>query len=93
MTKTRELFNLKGLNKRTNGIYATIDLPNEDWFHCDFDKTFISEERQISLFNMFKLSEENLWQAGRHQVTIEFEGKFESGIPIKPVIVDLHLIL
>jgi hypothetical protein len=93
MTKTKELFNLIGLNKKTEGIYATIEVGNEDWFHCPFDTKFISIERQDSLFNMFKLSEENLWKAGRHQVTIEFEGKYPSGIPIKPVIVDLHLIL
>lgn len=88
----REEFKLIGLNKRVNGAYATVECGKEDWFHSDFDETKVSPEAQLSLWRMFKYSEENLWKVGPHTVTVEFS-HYTNDVPINPIIVEVKIIL
>jgi hypothetical protein len=89
----KEEFKLIGLNKKKNGAYATVECGTEDWFHSDFDESKVSVEAQNSLWRMFKFSEENLWKAGRHTVTVQFDGWSSGYVPINPIIIDVNVIL
>ena len=84
-------FKLKGLNRKAKtGIYATVDLPKEDWFHSDFDESVISIDRQYALFDMFKNSEENLWKLN-HTVEVEYDKMSSGGVPVNPIIKKINL--
>jgi len=86
-----EIFNLIGLNKRTNGAYATVECGKEDWFHADFSEKSVPADRQQALFDMFKNCDDNLWSNKKHQVVVTHDGYSTGGVPKNPLIVEIKL--
>lgn len=84
-------FKLAGLNRNTKGCYATIDMPNEDWFHASFDETEFPFDRQIALFNYAKESK-GFWSGKTHTCVVEFDGYSTGNSPINPKIIEINIL-
>jgi hypothetical protein len=85
--KLTQEFKLVGLNRKTKtGTYGTVYLPNEDWFHADFDETVFPIDRQYALFDYMKHEDQRF--KGMTCI-VRFEGYSTGGMPINPIIIDI----
>jgi len=84
-------FKLSGLNrKEKTGIYATVSMENEDWFHAHFDEALFSIDRQYALFNYFKNGDDDVWKDNRNaKVVVRFNGWSTGNVPINPIVIDI----
>lgn len=84
-------FKMSGLNrKQKTGIYATVRMDNEDWFHAQFDETFFPIDRQYALFDYFKNGDDNIWKDNKNaKVTVKFDKWSTGGVPVNPIIIDV----
>jgi hypothetical protein len=94
MNKQEQLvaeFKLYGLNrKQKTGVYATVNLANEDWFHADFDEALFPIDRQYALFDYFKNGDDNIWKDNKNaKVVVRFDGWSTGNVPINPIIIDI----
>lgn len=84
-------FRLSGLNRKgKTGVYATITMENEDWFHADFDEKVFPVERQYALFDYFKNGDDNIWKDNKGlKAVVQFDKWSTGNVPINPIIIDL----
>lgn len=81
-------FKLIGLNKRgpVTGIYATVEIGKEDWFHAEFDTGVWPLDRQLAFWE-FMIEPEQKFKGAI--VVVRFDGYSTSEMPINPRIIEV----